>query len=494
MRPNDVHLSDLLEGDNAEVTDGPRHSDPTIAGLTCDSRQVEPGFLFAALPGVTVDGRTFIADAIGRGAAALLAPTDTDVTAYADTLPAILDDNPRRRFARMAALFYRGQPNTVAAVTGTNGKTSSVDFLRQIWLRERIPAASLGTLGVITADGRQEGSLTTPDPVALHKTLDRLAGDGVRCLAMEASSHGLSQYRLDGVRIAAAAFTNLTRDHLDYHASMSEYLDAKLRLFTEVMEPGGAAVLNADADAFGIVRDACETHGHRILSVGRNGQDIRLATSEPFDGGQRLRLSVDGRSMTVDLPLAGGFQANNAITAAGLAIACGMATDRAIAALENLHSVPGRLERVGRTVAGAPIYIDYAHTPDALETVIEALRPHAKGRLWVVFGCGGDRDSGKRPEMGRIACRLADKVIVTDDNPRSENPAAIRSQILATCPGATEIGDRRQAIHAAIAGLTAEDLLIVAGKGHERGQIVGKTVHPFNDADVVQDALAKVRG
>jgi UDP-N-acetylmuramoyl-L-alanyl-D-glutamate--2,6-diaminopimelate ligase len=478
-------LADLLGGEDLDVFPATAPKDLAVTGLTSDSRKVQPGFLFAALPGTKNDGRAFIEEAAARGAVAVLAPHGTD----APSLPVIADDNPRKRFSQLAARFYGAQPDTIAAVTGTNGKTSTVDFLRQIWLMEGTPAASIGTLGVITGDGRREGSLTTPDPVTLHRNLAELAHAGVRCLAMEASSHGLDQFRLDGVRVAAAAFSNLTRDHLDYHATMGAYLDAKLRLFCEVMQPGGAAVLNADSDAFGVVRDACEARGHRILSVGRNGDDLKLKSAEPFPGGQNLSLQVMGKAATVSLPLAGAFQADNALLAAGLAIACGMAPARVLARLENLKSVPGRLELVGKTSKGAPVYIDYAHTPDALETVIGALRPHTERRLWVVFGCGGDRDPGKRPEMGRIACRLSDRAIVTDDNPRSEQPAAIRAQILAACPGGKEIGDRRAAIFEAVAGLEQDDLLIVAGKGHERGQIIGSVVHPFNDADVVREAI-----
>ncbi len=467
----------------------------SIAGLTCDSRQVEPGYLFAALPGVHADGRDFIGQALARGAAAVLAPPGTVIPARdpEPPVPLLIDENPRRQFALMAARFFGRQPERVAAVTGTNGKTSVVHFLRHIWSRLGHKAAALGTLGVTGADVDMPGGLTTPDPVALHRALARMADGGIDRLAIEASSHGLDQYRLDGVRVAVGAFTNLSRDHLDYHGSMDAYLASKLRLFTEVMAPGGWVVVNGDAPEARAVKSAARAAGHRVLSFGVAGRHIRLLEVEALPQGQRLRFTINGRTRTVTLPLLGGFQGANALCALGLALATGAEEDAAAEALETLEGVPGRLQRIG--VAGGPggdvaAYVDYAHTPDALGNVLEALRPHARGRLHVVFGCGGDRDAGKRPEMGRIAGDLADVVIVTDDNPRTEDAAAIRRQIIAACPGGREIGDRAEAIRAAVAGLGPGDLLVVAGKGHEQGQIIGAETRPFDDAQVLADALA----
>lgn len=463
-----------------------------ITGLTADSRQVQPGFLFAALPGSRTDGRDYIKDALDRGATAILAAPGSvpaGITTAAGAPLAVLEDiNPHRRFALLAARFFGRQPTTVAAVTGTNGKTSVVWFLRQIWTALGYPAASLGTLGVTAPSMQRSGSLTTPDPVSLQQTLADLAGQGVERLAMEASSHGLQQYRLDGVRIAAAAFTNLTRDHLDYHGTMEAYLAAKLRLFAELVDTGGAAVICADDPAADRVRRVAMGHRLRVITYGFGGEDLYISATAPTADGQRLTLSVFGRPYEVPLPLVGDFQAENALAAAGLAIATGGDPDQVMSALGQLQAVHGRLQKVAR-VADASIYVDYAHTPDALAVVLRALRPQAAGRLVVLFGCGGDRDGGKRPVMGRIAGELADRVIVTDDNPRSEDPAAIRRAILAACPNATEIGDRGEAIAAAVRLLAPGDVLLVAGKGHETGQIVGSTVLPFDDADAVRAAI-----
>ena len=463
--------------------------DTDIVGLTCDSRLVEPGFLFAALAGVRADGRAFIPEAMRRGAAAVLAPPGTRIETREPPVPLLVDDNPRRRFALMAARFFASQPRTVAAVTGTNGKTSVVSFLRQVWTRLGRQAAGLGTLGIAAPGLEVAGSLTTPDPVELHRILADLAGRGVECLAMEASSHGLAQHRLDGVRVAAGAFTNLSRDHLDYHGSMESYLEAKTRLFSDIMGAGGVAVVNADAPYGEAVRAACAARGQRIITYGARGEDIRLEDAAPLPEGQRLRLTVMGRAHTVTLPLVGAFQAENALCALGLALACGEDAERAVAALEGLDGAPGRVQRIAGHPGGAAVFVDYAHTPDALASVLGALRPHTRGRLFVVFGCGGDRDPGKRPQMGRTACALADVVIVTDDNPRSEDAARIRRQILAACEGARDIADRRQAIAAAVAELRPGDLLVVAGKGHEQGQIVGDEVRPFDDAEVLSAVI-----
>ena len=468
-------------------------ADMDIFGLTCDSRRVEPGFLFAALPGARTDGRAFIGEAMRRGAAAVLGPPGTRVDAPEPRIPLVIDDNPRRRLALMAARFFAIQPPCVAAVTGTNGKTSVVWFLRQLWCRLGRRAASLGTLGINAPGMEAPGNLTTPDPVDLHAQLRRLARGGVECLAIEASSHGLAQHRLDGVRVTAAALTNLTRDHLDYHGSMAAYLEAKLRLFSEVMDRGGTCVLNADASSFDAARAACAELGHTVLTWGVAGRDIRLLRTEPLVEGQRLEIEVDGVRASVLLPLVGAFQAENALCALGLALASGADRGRVVDALATLEGAPGRVQMVGRHPNGAAVYVDYAHTPDALASVLRALRPHVRGRLVVVFGCGGERDPGKRPEMGRAACRLADAVIVTDDNPRGEAPSEIRRQVLAGCSGAREIGDRGEAIRAAVANLQADDLLVVAGKGHERGQVVGSTVHPFEDAIAAVAAIEELR-
>ncbi len=465
-----------------------------ILGLTCDSRQVKPGFLFAALPGAQVDGRSFIGEAVERGATVVLAPPGTPSPASAaanDPFPLIIDKNPRRRLALMAARFFSRQPATVAAVTGTNGKTSTISFLRQIWTRLGRRAASLGTLGLSGPGMEAAGGLTTPDSVDLHRKLRDLADQGVDCLAMEASSHGLAQHRLDGVDVTVAAFTNITRDHLDCHGSMANYMEAKMRLLGEVMKPGGTAALNADTECFEALRQMAGVRRQRVIGFGVNGRDVRLQRLEPRPGGQRLNLEVLGDSFQVNLPLIGAFQAENALCALAMALATGSSASQAVTALEHLQGVPGRLQKVASTPAEASVFVDYAHTPDALACLLKALRPHAEGRLHLVFGCGGERDTGKRPDMGRLAGRLADVVFITDDNPRGENAAAIRAQILAVCSGAREIGDRREAIAAAIAGLQPRDILVIAGKGHEQGQIIGHEVRPFDDAEVVRAAIGE---
>ncbi len=468
---------------------------PGITGLTEDSRAVRPGFLFAALPGEHVDGRSFVADAIARGAIAVLAPPGTTLPPGAGHVRLIEDALPRRRLAHMAAAFHGAQPDTVVAVTGTNGKTSVVNFTRQIWTRLGLPAASLGTLGLTTPDGRRPGTKTTPTPEVLHADLAGLVRAGITHLAMEASSHGLDQHRLDAVALTAAAFTNLSRDHLDYHGTFEAYFNAKLRLFDELLPPAGTAVLNADIPEEPGLAGRCRRRGHRVVTYGRQGQELRLDAVQPLADGLDLALTVFGNAYHVRLPLVGLFQAENALCALGLVLAAQDGTaDAAVAALEHLTGVRGRLELVAQHPAGAPCYIDYAHTPDALATVLDTVRPHARGRLVVVFGCGGERDPGKRPEMGATARRLADIAIVTDDNPRGEVPAAIRAQVLAGCPGAAEIGDRAAAIRTAVAGLKAGDVLVVAGKGHETGQTVGKEVRPFDDAEQVRAAVAALAG
>ena len=457
-----------------------------IRGLTADSRAVKPGFLFAALPGQKAQGRDFIEAAVQAGAAAVL----TDQAAPANSpVPFVSTRNPRLALSRLAAAFYGAQPETVVAVTGTSGKTSTVQFARQLWAKSGARAASLGTLGITRDEGTEEGELTTADPVTLHQILARLAHEGITHLAMEASSHGLDQFRLDGVRLRAAGFTNLSRDHLDYHGTMAAYLAAKARLFDEVLAADGIAVLNADIPEFDVLAGRCRAAGRRYVSYGDAGQELRLLKHELLSEGQRLTLSVFGQPHSLTLPLAGRFQGMNVLCALGLVLASGLAVDAAIAAAARLTGVCGRLEYVGSRPAGGAVYVDYAHKPDALEKVLGALRPHAEGRLIVLFGCGGDRDPGKRPQMGAIAQKLADHVIVTDDNPRTEDAAKIRRQILEACPEAEEIGGRGEAIHHAIGILRAGDVLILAGKGHETYQIIGQEKFPFDDRAVARNAL-----
>jgi len=463
-----------------------------ITGLTCDSRQVEPGFLFAALPGTRADGRAYIGDALTRGAVAVLAPAGTVAAATPSPAALLTAANPRRQYALMAANFFEEQPDVVAAVTGTNGKTSVVAFLSQIWRALGRKAASAGTLGVLAPGFENRVSLTTPDSADLHRNLRDLKRFGIERLALEASSHGLQQHRLDGVRVKLAAFTNLTRDHLDYHRDMDDYLAAKLRLFTDIVAADGTAVVNADSDYADAVAAACRKRRLTVTTYGRAGDAVRLEACEPLAQGQKITLAIAGTQRTVTLPLLGAFQISNALCALALAIASGEDVADAADCLASLTGAPGRVQPAGRHANGAAVFVDYAHTPDALANVLTALRPHAKGRLHVVFGCGGDRDPGKRPLMGDVAHRLADVVIVTDDNPRGEDAAAIRRQVLAACPGARDIGDRADAIREAVTGLEPGDLLVVAGKGHERGQTVGDETRPFDDSHTVRDVLKEI--
>ena len=465
-------------------------ADRPVTGLTADSRAVLPGGVFLAVPGTRADGRLFAAKAAAAGAVAVAGAGDRPADLPQGCAWIAVAD-ARRALALAAARLSGRQPATIVAVTGTAGKSSVADFVRQILSRIGRASASVGTVGIVTDRGAAYGSLTTPDPVTLHATLARLADDGITDLAMEASSHGIEQRRLDGVQLAAAGFTNLGRDHLDYHATVEEYLSAKLRLFTTLLPAGAPAVVNADgAFADRVIADASAA-GHDVRTTGRAGSEIRLADARTEGFAQVLDL--DGRygPRNVRLPLVGGFQVENALVAAGLVLAtpAGAADpDGVFAALEHLTGVPGRMERVGEA-NGALCLVDYAHKPEALDGVLVALRPFATGRLVVVFGCGGDRDRGKRPIMGAIAARLADAVIVTDDNPRSEEPAASRAAILAEAPGATEIGDRAEAIRTAVRGLGPGDVLVVAGKGHETGQIVGDRVLPFSDHAVLRTAI-----
>jgi UDP-N-acetylmuramoyl-L-alanyl-D-glutamate--2,6-diaminopimelate ligase len=478
-----MKLADLLPDDARR---DPRFAQIVIAGVTADSRKAEAGFLFVAIAGAKADGAHFARAAVNAGAVAVAAEQKPD--GLPDTVAFVPVANARRALSFAAAKFYPGQPATIAAVTGTSGKTSVAAFTRQIWATIGLQAASIGTVGVVSPRGETYGSLTTPDPVELHRTLDRLASGRVTHLALEASSHGLDQHRLDGVRIAAGAFTNLSRDHLDYHATIEDYLAAKLRLFSDLVVPSGTAVIDVDDCYAAQVVEVAKKRGLKIMTVGEKGDGIRLVSGAIDGFAQVVTLAHDGKDYKVKLPLVGGFQVQNAAVAAGLAIATGSNPTLVFAALDHLTGAKGRLELAG-TRNGAPIFIDYAHKPDALAKALAALRPYTSGRLIVVFGCGGDRDVGKRPIMGRIAAENADRVIVTDDNPRSENPAAIRAAILAAAPGATEIGDRGEAIRRSIASLQNGDVLLIAGKGHETGQIVGDKVLKFSDHDAVADAL-----
>lgn len=455
-----------------------------ITGLTADSRQVQPGWLFAALPGTRQDGAAFVPQAVENGAAAILSGQSLKTS-----VPVITGEDPRRCLARMAARFYRSQPETIVAVTGTNGKSSIVWFLRQIWSRAGLNGACVGTLGVTTRNGHFWGGLTTPDPVALHRQVAALANDGVSHLALEASSHGLDQRRLDGLRLAAGCFTNLSHDHLDYHPDAESYLAAKLRLFRDLLPKGAPAVINIDNEpgrrAVAAARDA----GLHVVTYGKAGEaDMRFAITDADLTGQNLRLDWPGGSSSRTLPLVGDFQAENAAAAFALAVSLGLPPHLALQGLETLRGAPGRLQPAGRS-GDMAAFVDYAHTPDALESAIRAVKGHTSGRVVTVFGCGGDRDRAKRAVMGRIAADLSDVAIVTDDNPRTEDAAAIRAEIMAACPGGIEIGNRRAAIFHAVGLLQPGDVALIAGKGHESGQIVGNETLPFDDLSVTGEAM-----
>jgi len=477
-----MKLRDLLSDDGAYDA---RTGAIAVSGLASDSRLVKPGHVFFALAGAKTDGAKFVANAIAAGAVAIVGEHE-----IAASVPFVKSANARRALALAAARFFPQQPQTIAAVTGTSGKTSVAAFTRQIWAHLGHAAASVGTVGLVSPRRTIYGSLTTPDPISLHQTLDEIAREGVTHLAFEASSHGLDQHRLDGVRVAAGAFTNLSRDHMDYHPTVEHYLAAKLRLFGDLVVDGGAAVVAADHEHTQAFIDVARRRRLRLVRVGRAGSEIRLRDVAIDGFSQRLTIEHGGRSRTLRLPLVGEFQIENALVSAGLAIGTGSPADQVFDALEQLEGAKGRLELVG-TRDGAPVFVDYAHKPDALEKAIAALRPFARGRLVVVFGAGGDRDPGKRPLMGEIATRLADDVIITDDNPRSENPAAIRAAIRAAAPRAREIGDRAEAIRMAVDSLKPGDVLMIAGKGHETGQIVGDKTLPFSDHEAVAAALAE---
>ncbi len=475
-----TRLGDIVDLEDADEALASR----AIDGIASDSRKVQPGYAFFALAGTKDDGLAHVGDALARGAVAVVGEREPTAAGA----PYVRVADARAALARAAARLYPRQPGTVVAVTGTSGKTSVAAFVRQVWLSLGHEAAALGTIGVVSRPWTVYGSLTTPDPIELHRTLDRLAEAGVTHLAMEASSHGLDQKRLDGVRLSAAAFTNLTRDHMDYHPTVAHYLAAKLRLFRALLPDGAPAVVDADSDAAPRVIEAARERGLAIFSVGVKGEAIHVAGVTRSGFASTVDIEFGGRRRRVVLPLPGDFQVSNALVAAGLCIATGDEADAVFRALQSLGGAPGRLERIGE-VRGAAVFVDYAHKPDALEKALGALRPYVRGRLILVFGCGGDRDAGKRPIMGEIATRCADVAIVTDDNPRSENPAAIRSQILAAAPCALEIGDRGEAIRAGVAMLKEGDALLIAGKGHEIGQIVGDMVLPFSDADEARAAL-----
>jgi UDP-N-acetylmuramoyl-L-alanyl-D-glutamate--2,6-diaminopimelate ligase len=477
-----ITLARLVNGDGA-VPAGAEHV--AVHGLTSDSRAVKPGYVFAALPGSSADGARFIPQAIAAGAVAVVAPAGVEVPGAVLVTAA----NPRQALSRMAARFFGRQPETIVAVTGTSGKTSVASFVREIWTALGFRAASIGTVGVVSPSGVMDLDHTTPDPVRLQEMVAQLAADHVKHLAIEASSHGLDQYRLDGLRISAGAFTNLSHDHLDYHPTVEAYFDAKMRLFGELVPAGGAGVINVDTPCGKQAAERCRMRGLDLWTVGRDGEAIRIHDVKRDGSGQHVDVEVKGRRYSVELPLVGDFQVSNALVAAGLVLATGGDEKIVMHALQSLKGARGRLELVGRSRTGAPVFVDYAHKPDALENALRALRPYTRNSLHVVFGCGGDRDRAKRPIMGEIATRLADKVYVTDDNPRTEDPAAIRAAIMAAAPGATEIGNRAVAIRTAVDALQPGDVLVVAGKGHEEGQKIGKAVLPFSDHEAVAAAI-----
>jgi UDP-N-acetylmuramoyl-L-alanyl-D-glutamate--2,6-diaminopimelate ligase len=480
-----LNLSHLIQGaPNAEVT-----------GITADSRRVKPGDLFAALQGVAGDGRDYVEQAIRNGAVAIL----TDARPGEFSVPTVRAENARLALSIAASKMWPQPPATIAAVTGTNGKSSTVDFLRQIWTRLGKRAASMGTLGAIGPRGRVDLGHTTPDPVAIHQTLSKLLGDGVSHVAVEASSHGLAQFRLDGVKLAAGAFSNLTQDHLDYHPDFDDYRRAKLRLFTDLLPKGAPACINADSAERPVFEAAAREAGLKPFTFGWKGDHLWFDEIIPRGTAQDLVVQWEvapgqDAERRIKLPLIGEFQALNALAAAAVAMSLGDDAEKVLEALEHLEGVPGRLELVGQTHDKAPVFVDYAHTPDGLDTLLRAARPHVRGKIVLVFGCGGDRDTKKRPLMGEVARRFADDVIVTDDNPRSENPEAIRAAILKAVPDASEIGDRAEAIAEGVRRLRPGDALLIAGKGHETGQIIGSRTLPFNDASVARAAIADAGG
>jgi UDP-N-acetylmuramoyl-L-alanyl-D-glutamate--2,6-diaminopimelate ligase len=484
-----MQLSELIQATSARCVAGP--ADVLVRALTADSRTVGPGSLFAALPGSSVNGARFIPAAVAAGAVAVLASDASAIGAVPASVAVLRAAEPRLALAQMAARLHPRQPAVIVAVTGTNGKTSIAEFTRQIFARLGHRAASLGTLGVVTPEGADYGSLTTPDPVSLHQTLDRLAADGITHLALEASSHGLDQFRLDGVRLTAAAFNNLGRDHLDYHPTMAAYFDAKMQLFERLLQPGQPAIINSDGTEWTLLAEArARQRRLAVTTVGSQGTTLRLLAARSVDFAQQMTVATGSAQRDIKLDLVGTYQAANALVAAGLAIASGADAEAVLKTLPHLRGVPGRLDIVGHHNGGLAV-VDYAHKPEALAAALAALRPFATGKLITVFGCGGNRDKGKRPIMAQIAERGSDVVIVTDDNPRREDPATIRAEILAGAPGLIEIGDRAAAIRAGVDRLGPGDVLLVAGKGHETGQIIGDVTLPFSDHDVIRAAIAE---
>jgi UDP-N-acetylmuramoyl-L-alanyl-D-glutamate--2,6-diaminopimelate ligase len=477
-----TRLGSLIEELDVEV-DGDAGLDTSVTGFAIDNRKVAPGTVFGAFQGLRVNGEVYIPDAVKAGAIAVVARPEAKVEGAVH----IAHPNPRRLFALLAARYFSPFPDVTVAVTGTNGKTSTVELTRQLWRMLGHKSASIGTLGVTTSVDQVSTGLTTPDIVTFLSNMSGLRREGITHAAFEASSHGLAQYRTEGLPVVAGGFTNLSRDHLDYHGDMDSYFEAKMRLFDEVVAPDGAAVIWADDEWSDKVIERVTKRGLRLLSVGVKGQALRLANRTPTQLGQALEIEADGKIHKVNLPLIGAYQAANALTAAGLVVATGGDIAKVLELLSRVQPVRGRLERAVISRAGAPVYVDYAHTPDGLRAAIEALRPHTKGRLIALFGAGGDRDAGKRPLMGKVATELADHVIVTDDNPRSEDPSVIRSAVMAGAPGAEEIGGRRAAIAAAIAQAGADDIVLLAGKGHEQGQIIGDRVLPFDDVTVARE-------
>lgn len=485
-----VAAARALPGDPEPIEFGDP-ADAEITGITAEAPYVEPGFLYAAIPGGFLSGPERMTEALAAGGAALLLPRRHD-TAAPPGIPTLTTGNPRRALAFLAAAFTGLQPKTVAAVTGTSGKTSTTGFVRQLWTALGHRAASIGTIGLVSPDWECDVALTTPHPFDLHPALGLLVKDGVDHLALEATSQGLHQHRLDALQISAAAFTNLSRDHVNYHGSMEAYFAAKQRLFTELLPPGAPAVISTGDEAGDVIAGIARRRGHRLIRTGAGGAEIGLIARSAIAGGQSLVLDVFGRRASVMFPVIGAFQVENLLVALGLVLATGGDFDRTLGAIETLVGIRGRIEPVATTPSGGTIYIDYAHKPAALEAVLTSLRGHTAGRLIVVFGCGGETDPGKRPLMGAIAGRLADHVIITDDNPRSEVPARIRAEILASAPGATEIGDRHEAIAAAIGMLGSGDVLVIAGKGHETTQIIAGSHLPFDDAAIARSLAGEI--
>jgi UDP-N-acetylmuramoyl-L-alanyl-D-glutamate--2,6-diaminopimelate ligase len=489
MTARSLNLGALLD-----LSAGDAQASLSVSKIASDSRKAEPGTLFFAVPGTKVDGMSFVPQAAAAGAVAIVGEAERPAD-LPNSVAYVQVNDVRRTLALAAARFYPRQPERVVAVTGTSGKSSVADFIRQLFAHLGYKSASVGTLGIITSDGAAYGSLTTPDPISLHESFDRLAGDGVTRLAMEASSHGIDQRRLDGVRLSAAGFTNLGRDHLDYHATTEAYAAAKLRLFDTLLPQDAPAIINADGPYADVFLHGVRNRGLKIVTTGSIGETIRLVEARAEGFTQALTIEAFGNTFHTTLPLLGAFQVENALVAAGLVLAVegeGRAAE-VFEGFKGLKGVRGRLEQVGEA-DGAICIVDYAHKPDALAHVLDALRPFVTGKLVCIVGCGGDRDQGKRPLMGRIAADKADVVIVTDDNPRSEDPAAIRAEVLKGARGAREIGDRAEAIRTAVSELQRGDILVVAGKGHETGQIIGDRTLPFSDHDEVRAAIAARQG